>query len=223
MNNSNSWFNLHQPMLENQIYHIFNQGNNGEVIFKNKENKNYFKSKLYKYISPFADVLAECLMSDHYHLLIRIKPYKEVAEHVHKVKGLYQVIKRHKAIGKRNEISIIISEMLRRCFMSYAKAFNKMYNRLGSLFRKNFRRKLITSEKYLKNIWIYIHKNPQKHKYIEDYRKSKSSSYSNYLHSNIKNLYIKMIFNKIFINIDLYIKNHEQYIQSNDDDIVIIE
>ncbi|MDR2084236.1 MAG: hypothetical protein LBP67_04510 [Bacteroidales bacterium] len=223
MKNPNSWSNLHQPMLEDQIYHVFNQGNNGGNIFKTNENRIYFLSKLDKYLGQFVDIIGTCLMDNHYHLLFRVKSYNEIVKQIPMVKGLDKVIKRHRIIGKRNVVSIIISEMLRRCFMSYAKAFNKVFNRSGSLFRKNFRRKLITSEKYLRNVWIYIHKNPQIHRKIKNYVKYKWSSYTFYLKNEIKNDFVNLIFDKIFGDIKNYVDAHQYYDYKNEDKFYIIE
>ena len=52
-------------------------------------------------------------------------------------------------------------------FNAYTQAFNKRYNRHGSLFEKNFKRKLINNENYLKQVLIYIHNNPVHHGFCE--------------------------------------------------------
>ena len=54
----------------------------------------------------------------------------------------------------------LISEQLRKFFLSYTKAVNKKANREGSLMRKNFRRKPIDDNSYLKYLIWYIHNNP---------------------------------------------------------------
>ncbi|HNX87523.1 MAG TPA: hypothetical protein PKH58_00450 [Paludibacteraceae bacterium] len=51
-------------------YHIFNQGNNKELIFFNRENYFFFLKKIETHIVPFADVLAYCLMPNHFHLMV---------------------------------------------------------------------------------------------------------------------------------------------------------
>ena len=223
MKNSNTWPQFHQPMKEERFYHIFNQGNDKVNLFRSEENRKYFIRQLEKYISPYADIICTCLMDNHFHLLLRVKPYKEMVLNIKKVKGLQKVIDRHKALGIRSEDSIILSEMIRRCFMSYAKAYNKMYNRTGSLFRKNFRRKLITTKEHLRNVLIYIHRNPVTHKMSKDYIDYKWSSYSNYLNNDIKNNFAKIIIEKIFGSAEEYIKAHAQYSRSDEDSSVIIE
>jgi len=40
------------------LYHIYNQGNNRQKIFFNRENYLYFLRKVKIYITPYADILA---------------------------------------------------------------------------------------------------------------------------------------------------------------------
>ncbi|MCB4235863.1 hypothetical protein LDL59_14385 [Kaistella anthropi] len=53
-------------------------------------------------------------------------------------------------------------------FNSYAKAINKRYERTGSLFEKNFERKLIDSEEHLRKAIHYIHHTPKKYGFTEN-------------------------------------------------------
>jgi len=62
-------------------------------------------------------------------------------------------------------------------FGTYTKAINKANNRTGSLFEKNFKRKPITNDAYLRTLITYIHYNPQKHGFVDDYRDWPYSSY----------------------------------------------
>lgn len=54
------------------IYHIYNQGNNRQKIFFNQENYYFFLKKLGDYILPYADILAWCLMPNHFHLMVYV-------------------------------------------------------------------------------------------------------------------------------------------------------
>ena len=54
----------------NQIYHLYNQGNNKEPIFFNKENYLFFLQKMRKHLHPYVDILCYCLMPNHFHWLI---------------------------------------------------------------------------------------------------------------------------------------------------------
>lgn len=54
----------------NQIYHVFNQGNNRQKIFLEHENYLFFLRKVRKYLIPYCDFLCYCLMPNHFHFLI---------------------------------------------------------------------------------------------------------------------------------------------------------
>jgi len=62
--------------IENNIYHVYNQGNNQQRIFFNYENQKLFLDKIRKHILPYADVLAWCLMSNHFHIMIYVNRIK---------------------------------------------------------------------------------------------------------------------------------------------------
>jgi len=55
------------------LYHIYNQGNNRQPIFFSKENYEFFLRKVRVHILPYADMLAWCLMPNHFHLMVEVK------------------------------------------------------------------------------------------------------------------------------------------------------
>lgn len=78
----------------------------------------------------------------------------------------------------------IFSKQLARLFNSYSQSFNKEYKRHGALIESPFKRKLITSEKYLINMIIYIHQNPQNHSIVHQFSKYNFSSYQSILNKS---------------------------------------
>lgn len=42
------------------LYHIYNQGNNKQKIFFNRENYLFFLKKIGEHVKPYCDVLARC-------------------------------------------------------------------------------------------------------------------------------------------------------------------
>ncbi|NNJ12539.1 hypothetical protein EKD04_019625 [Chloroflexales bacterium ZM16-3] len=62
------------PLLPGRYYHIFNRGNNRENLFHEERNYVYFL-RLYKsHIEPVAETFAYCLLPNHFHLLMRVRP-----------------------------------------------------------------------------------------------------------------------------------------------------
>ena len=55
------------------IYHIFNQGNNRQRIFFKRDNYIFFLEKIETYVLPFGDILAYCLMPNHFHLMVYVQ------------------------------------------------------------------------------------------------------------------------------------------------------
>ena len=122
-----------------KIYHIENRGiNKGDVFFETK-NYEYFLNLYAKHIDPIAETYAWCLMKNHFHLLVKIKNESQISE----TRNPYQYFS--------------------NLFNAYAKGINKAYGRTSSLFQKKFKRKLVDSETYFKNLILYIHNNPINH------------------------------------------------------------
>jgi putative transposase len=155
----NYQFNMLEP---GKYYHIFNRGNNRENLFKEEKNYDYFLKLYFHHISPVADTFAYCLMKNHFHLLVKIKDSKDLP-------GFKNLEGQNKIFNPSQNFS--------NFFNAYSKAFNKLYNRTGSLFEKNFHRIEITSDTYFARLIHYIHFNPQKHKFTSDFRTYPHSSY----------------------------------------------
>ena len=168
------------PLTEGGYYHIYNQGNNKEKIFFSSDNYNYFLHKFDAYLSDFVDVYAFCLMPNHFHFLIRIKELDVDIRH--------SISSRYGMSMSIEKTEIIISEMFRRLFLSYSKSINKQLGRTGSLFRKNFKRKEITSLHYLQQAIVYIHRNPLHHDFVDDFHDYPWSSYDRIINKKTSKL-----------------------------------
>ncbi|GAB1417503.1 hypothetical protein MASR2M12_02680 [Bacteroidales bacterium] len=58
---------------EGHIYHVYNQGNNRQQIFFERENYLFFLRKMRVYLLPYCNIIAYCLMPNHFHWLIEVK------------------------------------------------------------------------------------------------------------------------------------------------------
>jgi len=150
---------------ENTYYHIYNRGNNNQDIFFDYESYRYFLRLYERYIEPFAETYAWCLMKNHFHLLIYVKPFDQI-----RLDQLYYTTtEKPKKIG--------ITHQLSHLFNAYTQSINKKFKRSGSLFEKSFERKIVNSEKYFKNLIYYIHNNPVHHKFVDNIALYPWSSY----------------------------------------------
>jgi len=170
--------------LENHFYHIYNRGNNKETIFYNDENNKYFLNNFDYYLSKYLDLLAYCLLPNHFHFLVKVKDNDAIA-HRHGIEKSFKgnfndSIASSDAIDSLHQL---ITEQFRRFFLGYSQAINKQQNRTGSLFQKHFKRKLIDKENYLSRIIYYIHLNPIHHKITNNYKDYRWSSYKSIMSS----------------------------------------
>ncbi len=133
---------------EDNLYHIYNRRNNKQQIFFNAENYLYFLYKMRVYLRPHCDILAYCLMPNHFHFLINTNAKSVVA----------------KTVGSFEKNAV--SEGMRILLSSYTQAINKQEKRVGSLFTQNTKCKCLTTND-LKNNYAftcfgYTHQNPMK-------------------------------------------------------------
>ena len=160
------------------VYHVFNRRNNKEDIFKEEKNYMYFLSLLQKYVMPVAEIYAYCLMKNHFHLVVRIKD-ADLLEDKYKKKPY---------LGFSN------------LFNAYTKSINKMYNRTGSLFQEHLHRKRVEDDEYLMQLIAYVHLNPVKHEFTDDFKNYRYSSYKAYVSAKPTNVicdYVMSLFGDI--------------------------
>jgi REP element-mobilizing transposase RayT len=143
---------LKSTMLPDKYYHIYNRGNNREKLFYHSSDYFFFLEKYKKYIAPFVDTYAFCLLPNHFHFLIKTREEVEMKKSV-------------------------VPNQLRKLFICYTIRANFFQNRVGGLFTKNYQRIEITNEQYLTQLVKYIHKNPVKHKIQADYQSYLFSSF----------------------------------------------
>jgi len=141
-------------------YHIYNRGVDKRVIFKDRQDHKVFlnhlkvslspppnpaelqqtyalqgaslrdKPRMPKNFSKEIDLLAFCLMPNHFHLLIKQKS-----------KGAME-------------------SFMRSITTRYSMYFNKKYDRVGTLFQGAYKAALILDDPYLLHLSRYIHRNP---------------------------------------------------------------
>ena len=138
---------------EGYIYHIYNQGNNKQKVFFSRDNYLFFLRKIRTHLLPYVDVLAYCLMPNHFHLMVLVR---RVSVKTVGVTGSHADSKRMGTVGvtpsdtdssrsdadsdtpsdadsgKVRTLNDSIGILLR----SYTRAVNIKLNRSGKLFRE---------------------------------------------------------------------------------------
>lgn len=190
-----------QPIEADKFYHIYNRGVNGEIIFKSDRNYSFFLNKTKEYLLPVCDIYTYCLLPNHFHFLVKVKSEKELespikGSNLDKAEGLH---------SPQN----IFSKQFSRIFNSYSQAFNKENNRHGALIESPFKRKEIDSEEYLRKSIIYIHRNPENHNLVSDFKEYNYSSYQGIL-SNSKTHLMRNEVIQLFDSLDNFILSHNK-------------
>jgi putative transposase len=181
------------------LYHIYNQGNDRVRIFFTHANYIFFLNKIKNHILPYADVLAWCLMPNHFHLMVYVHTLE-----IYSGKVLVDSLKNNPAdLNDRPTHKTTINKSIGTLESSYTRAINIQEDRSGSLFRIHTHAECLTKtdlhtpsffntsggtlinqhfaeKEYPQICFNYIHNNPVKSglvKYAEDWE---FSSYPDY-------------------------------------------
>ncbi len=145
-------------LVQGEIYHIYNRGVDKRDIFQDDKDRFRFIHSLFEFNdeNPTAkysevglpilekkkrkilvEILAYCMMDNHFHMLIRQKTEKG------------------------------ITEFMRKLGTGYTNYFNKKYERSGALFQGKFKSVCVNKDAHLLYLPIYIHLNPLDLKFHE--------------------------------------------------------
>lgn len=155
--------NIYKTYVKDGYYHIYNRGVEKRKIFLDETDYKVFLNNLKIYLTsppkpeeikiPFTlqgttfkgirkqpknykgqiDLLAYCLMPNHFHLIIK------------------------------QSDSCSIQKFMQSLTVKYSMYFNKKYKRVGQLFQSRFKAVLITEDAYLLHLSRYIHLNPSEY------------------------------------------------------------
>ncbi|NEU67280.1 transposase [Spirosoma agri] len=147
-----------------QLYHVYNRGNNRQRLFFRPENYLYFLRKLRKHLLPTCDLLAYCLMPNHFHFLIATFDENSPSG----VDNAYG--------SDVFRINQAIAVILR----SYTRAINIQECRTGSLLQQETKAKWLDKNQYVAACLHYIHQNPMRASLSERLEDWPYSSYLDY-------------------------------------------
>jgi len=162
-------------------YHVYNRSN--EIVFYSEDNYLFFIEKVRKLIFPVCDILAWCLMPNHFHFLLQANE-----------ESIQLTNEKHRPTLQQ------LSKNLGTVHSSYTQAINKTLKRKGSLFAHNTKAKQITHQgnNFIENCFFYIHQNPVQAglvKKLEDWEYSSFQDYAGFRKGTLcnKNLAYELI------------------------------
>ena len=142
---------------QGHIYHIFNQGNNRQKIFFDKENYLYFLKKVHGHIKPFADILAWCLMPNHFHIMVFIRDTTRQTTLEEETDTTRQTTLSRQTSLKDENVSKQFTKSIAIMLSSYTRAINKQQNSSGSLFRPKTKAICLTRIDKISKAWYVSH------------------------------------------------------------------
>ena len=200
--------------LPDHTYHVYNHAVSDQNIFNFDFDFTDFLLKYKKYISPFVNTYAYCLMPNHFHLTFKVKAYNQLVTvaKLDPTKTSLQLVK------SEDHVNDFFLAQWKRMLSSYAIAYNNRNKRRGQLFLKRMKRVSIDEEVRLSYLIAYIHHNPIHHGFYKNYETWKHSSYKVY-HDTIKssNLDLDYVY-KWFDGKDNMLKYHRDFKVLNWDD-----
>ena len=201
-------------MQPGSTYHLFNHANGRENLFLEPKNYDFFLGRLSLHVLPVAHIYAYCLMPNHFHLLLKIRDEQELTTYFLQKEVSAESVSdflQQTAVKQINEEVLIkkISKSFSNLFNSYTQAFNKMYDRRGSLFIPNMKREEVSNDGSFCKVVHYIHANSVHHQFVKTIDKWPHSSYKILLSKAVTKLGREHVLN-MFGGLDWFIKYHQQ-------------
>lgn len=159
--------------VENSYYHVFNRGVEKRKMFLDEQDYSMLFYYMFVYLSPVknliskypnlpfrlqgknlnkdVELLAYCLMPNHFHFLL----------------------KQNSKDG--------VSKLLKQLTNAYTLYFNQKYERVGGLVQGRFKAVEVPTDELLLHISRYIHLNPVVAEIVSNPKDYKWSSYKNYI------------------------------------------
>lgn len=185
------------PFITGEYYHLYNRGIDKRVIFKLKSDYERFVMLLYVSNSNDESFRLDNLINrlhknfDEILILDRGKPLVSV--------GAWCLMTNHFHILVRQEVDGGITKFMKKLGTGYSMFFNIKYQRQGALFGGPFKSKLIgIGDNYLRHLFGYIHLNPLDIKFSGWKKEVKKSStrLKQFLESYAYSSYLDYIGNK---------------------------
>jgi REP element-mobilizing transposase RayT len=143
-----------------EFYHIYNRGNDKQIIFPQERNYEFFRQKMLNYIVPNCSIVAWCLMPNHFHILIQANSFSE------------------EIVNEKPMLINALTEGVRLLLSSYTKAIQIQEKKTGSLFQQKTKFKYASD--YASTALFYIHQNPLRANLVNRLEQWQWSSFNEY-------------------------------------------
>ncbi|OGZ10202.1 MAG: hypothetical protein A3C14_01530 [Candidatus Lloydbacteria bacterium RIFCSPHIGHO2_02_FULL_50_18] len=148
------------PLIEGELYHIFNRGVEKRIVFKSQSDFRRFYESLAQFNTTNAALHSRTKFTTENKKSVDV----EVGPRHNKEQKLvsilaYTLLPNHFHLLLRQESPGGITEFMRKIGTGYTMYFNKKYVRIGPLFQGKFKSVLVSRDEYYQYIPHYIHLN----------------------------------------------------------------
>ncbi len=191
-------------MLPEESFHIFNHANGKENLFNEPENYFFFLRRLDHFILPICKIFSYGLMPNHFHLTLQVREEKDLWK-------LWQSSKTLTKLTEQN-LETKINKCFSNLFSSYAQAFNRRYNRKGSLFIPSMKDRKLETENDICKAIHYCHSNPVHHGFTKSIELWPYTSYNSILSDKPTKLERELVL-EMFGGLNRFVEYHQQPIE----------
>lgn len=139
-------------------YHVYNRGVEKRDIFLDDQDYRVFLHLLKYYLSPLDKQTEHPLANLQGFILVRPRPLANLETEVDLL--AFCLMPNHFHLLIRQITSDGMSKLLRRILTTYSMYFNRRYERVGHLFQSSYKAVLVDRDEYLLHLSRYIHLNP---------------------------------------------------------------
>lgn len=154
-------------LVPGEIYHIYNRGVDKRDIFMDDEDRIRFIHDLFEFNDSNPSPNLNDLLSNNKYLEVGLPDIKREPRKILVEILAYCLMDNHFHLMVRQKRENGVTEFMRKLGTGYTNYFNKKYERSGSLFQGKFKSICIKSNTHLMYLPMYIHLNPLDFKFHE--------------------------------------------------------
>jgi len=184
----------YKNFTKGSIYHLYNRGDNKEIIFRDEQDYRAFLFRLGLGLGIEKEDLNECEIIKSPKSRIRIASLKPDSFKLHAFCLMPNHV--HLLVEQCGDESI--SKLFSRVFTSFSKYINLKHKRVGHVFQDKFKSIQIETNPQLMLISSYIHMNPVKDSLANKPEDYKWSSYKDFIFDRKNPIVHKQFLTEVF-------------------------
>jgi putative transposase len=145
------------PLIQNEIYHVYNRGAHKGDIFKNDYDYIRFQALMHLCNTEanvrISSILQRCNGN-------QVEAFTEVVDHSLVDVLAYCLMKNHVHLILRPKVDGGLQKFMQKVMTGYSMYANRRYEHSGTMWEGRFKAKHVDTDAYLWQLFAYIHVNP---------------------------------------------------------------